>query len=169
MRFQPATSWYLLLYLPHLLPYQQMPYFSFLHQPHISPAQWLQSVHEIICQFYFQDVDIQIGSMFIQCDKQCEILTQLHQEVSHLPTLISQLQAITDSLGWYAFINQRMDCPKISYKGNYWMNLSASCGLFFTHLMTGVSLNSTNGRTCSDALYLFVTNGSLLNYYTSSF
>ncbi|XP_045192358.2 uncharacterized protein LOC123548843 [Mercenaria mercenaria] len=45
-----------------------------------------------------QDVDIQIGNLYIYCDKQSEILMKLHDEASRLPTLISQLQTITDSL-----------------------------------------------------------------------
>lgn len=45
-----------------------------------------------------QDVDVQIGNLYIYCDKQSETLMHLHDEASRLPTLISQLQAITDSL-----------------------------------------------------------------------
>ncbi|XP_060593571.1 dysbindin-like [Ruditapes philippinarum] len=45
-----------------------------------------------------QNVDIQIGNLFVYCDKQSESLMKLHEESSRLPSLITQLQTITDSL-----------------------------------------------------------------------
>lgn len=45
-----------------------------------------------------QDVDIEIGNLYIFCDKQSETLVRFHDECSRLPALITQLQEITDSL-----------------------------------------------------------------------
>lgn len=63
-----------------------------------SPVLCTHSDTLVIC---LQNVDVQIGELFVKFDRQAEVLMKLHEEASKLPLLLQQLQNITDSLGKY--------------------------------------------------------------------
>ena len=47
----------------------------------------------------FQNVDAQITQLYVQYDRQCELMSRLHDGVAALPVILTQLQDLTDVLG----------------------------------------------------------------------
>ncbi|KAK3589110.1 hypothetical protein CHS0354_017452 [Potamilus streckersoni] len=45
-----------------------------------------------------EDVDIQIGSLYIQYDRSLEVFSKLHEELANLPVMLQKLQEVTDTL-----------------------------------------------------------------------